>query len=366
MTRPPVISIIIPVYNVEAYLHECLHSILQQTFTDWECILVDDGSPDSSGQICDEYVSNDTRFIVVHKSNGGVSSARNVGIERSRGQWICFVDSDDRLTPDALSYMLQCVENKDADVCLCPIVTERIKSDESIHILSSDEHHELIWACLAYRTDKYFAQGYMIDAPHAKLFRNSIIKQNNIRFIDGLSKSEDAIFDAYFYHFADSIIMSAHQTYYYTINPSSICHTFNWKHIDMLVRVLHEETSFVNRYYPDDSAMHEAIDVRSFTALEQLLYESGTKTLTYSQHIHALKKYISNDIVLQLLKRCDGRNLNKNSYYTLKLAQFKQALLLFLWIKLQQRLFCIRVKAVTTLKHLFGIKETESLRTIFQ
>ena len=99
----PKVSIIVPVYNVEQYLRQCLDSILVQTFTDWECILVDDGSTDCSKDICDEFANKDSRFRVVHKKNGGVSSARNKGIELSRGVYITFVDADDTIDKDVLS-----------------------------------------------------------------------------------------------------------------------------------------------------------------------------------------------------------------------------------------------------------------------
>jgi glycosyltransferase involved in cell wall biosynthesis len=96
----PLISIIIPVYNVEDYLRQCLDSVLDQTFTDYECILVDDGSPDSCPAICDEYAAKDRRFMVIHKENGGLSDARNVGIRTATGEYIVLLDSDDLLTDD--------------------------------------------------------------------------------------------------------------------------------------------------------------------------------------------------------------------------------------------------------------------------
>lgn len=95
------ISVIIPVYNAEKYLRQCLDSVLAQTYIGWECLLIDDGSIDSSGQICDEYASKDSRFRVFHKENGGVSSARNVGLSFVQGEYITFCDSDDCLLPNA-------------------------------------------------------------------------------------------------------------------------------------------------------------------------------------------------------------------------------------------------------------------------
>ena len=93
MKNTPKVSIIVPVYNAEKYLHRCVDSILAQTFTDWELLLIDDGSPDRSGEICDGYAMKDARIRVIHKENGGVSSARNVGLDATKGKWVVFVDS---------------------------------------------------------------------------------------------------------------------------------------------------------------------------------------------------------------------------------------------------------------------------------
>jgi len=115
-TGTPKISVIVPVYNVEKYLRECVDSVLAQTFSDFELILVDDGSPDNSGKICDEYASKDSRVRVFHKTNGGVSSARNLGVENARGEWIMFVDSDDMICADALVVLFPWTKFADVDL----------------------------------------------------------------------------------------------------------------------------------------------------------------------------------------------------------------------------------------------------------
>ena len=101
----PLISIIVPVYNAESTLNQCIDSIINQKFTDWELLLVNDGSSDRSGEICDEYAAKDSRIKVFHKENGGVSSARNVGIDNSLGKWVTFIDSDDKIFDDIFSLL---------------------------------------------------------------------------------------------------------------------------------------------------------------------------------------------------------------------------------------------------------------------
>ncbi len=112
----PKISVIVPVYQVEAYLQRCVDSVMEQTFRDFECILVDDGSKDRSGILCDQYASEDPRFSVIHKKNGGLSSARNAALEIAKGTYLCFLDSDDLLHPKALELMLDVLEKTGADL----------------------------------------------------------------------------------------------------------------------------------------------------------------------------------------------------------------------------------------------------------
>lgn len=113
------ISIIIPVYKVEKYLEKCIESVLKQTYTNLQIILVDDGSPDNCGKICDEYAKKDSRIEVIHKANGGLSDARNVGISKAKGRYIGFVDSDDYIKEDMYEILLNLIKKYDADVSIC-------------------------------------------------------------------------------------------------------------------------------------------------------------------------------------------------------------------------------------------------------
>ena len=115
------ISIIVPVYKVEKYLKKCVDSILAQTFSDFELILVDDGSPDNSGRICDDYAKKDARVRVVHKQNGGLSSARNAGIEVAKGKYLGFVDSDDYIAEDMYELLYKAIIKEEADLSICGI-----------------------------------------------------------------------------------------------------------------------------------------------------------------------------------------------------------------------------------------------------
>lgn len=117
--QEPLISVIVPVYKVEPYLRKCLDSIVNQSYRNLEIILVDDGSPDQCGVICDEYAAKDARIIVIHQENGGVSSARNAGLAVATGEWIGWVDSDDWIENDMFEYLLQSALRRGADIAVC-------------------------------------------------------------------------------------------------------------------------------------------------------------------------------------------------------------------------------------------------------
>ena len=117
----PKISVIVPVYNVEKYLRKCIESILNQTFREFELILVDDGSTDSSGKICDEYALKDSRIKVIHKENGGASSARNAGLDVAKGEYIGFVDSDDWIEMDMYGELYRLIKENNTDISVCGI-----------------------------------------------------------------------------------------------------------------------------------------------------------------------------------------------------------------------------------------------------
>lgn len=125
------VSVIMPIYNVEKYLEDCIESIINQSYKDLEIILVDDGSPDSCGQICDEYATRDERIKVIHKPNGGLSDARNAGLKIATGEWILFVDSDDAVSSSMVELLLAACHNNDATMSWCNII--EMDEDGYIH-----------------------------------------------------------------------------------------------------------------------------------------------------------------------------------------------------------------------------------------
>ncbi len=185
----PKISIIIPVYNAAPYIERCVHSILSQDFRNWELILVDDGSKDNSKAICDHIANCHDNIKVIHKPNGGVSSARNIGLDNASGEWIVFVDADDQVTRDALKQYEMAVETyPDADYHTFDIHT--IGLDGVISSFGYNDYilkpSELISKMLKYE---------VCVGPFAKLFRKSVIDRFGLRFNPNLRIGEDLVFN---------------------------------------------------------------------------------------------------------------------------------------------------------------------------
>ncbi len=204
------VSIIVPVYKVEKYIHNCIKSVLAQSYEDWELILVDDGSPDNSGLICDEYAAKDVRIKVTHKENGGQSSARNVALDLPpKGDYITFLDSDDFWHPEYLSIMMKmCVEN-DADIAQCGFLRGNAMMFPNID-LSSD--------IKVYDTHSVFVSGAANIIMWAKVYKKSL--WNNIRMPIGLYNEDDWTTWKIYYR-AKRITITSDKLYYYTLNPTS-------------------------------------------------------------------------------------------------------------------------------------------------
>lgn len=182
----PNISVIVPVYNAEKCLHRCIDSILSQTFTDFELLLIDDGSKDSSGKICDEYAEKDCRVRVFHKENGGVSSARNMGLDNAKGEWVTFVDADDRIV-DGFSFAVMSDAKEDFIVFAYREIAGGMEYDGK-NIL------EGVWASET-EMKEFLSRNIemsIMKVPWAKFYKRSLI--GNLRFDAHIRVCEDILF----------------------------------------------------------------------------------------------------------------------------------------------------------------------------
>lgn len=222
------ISIVIPVYNAERYITECVDSVCNQSCSYIEIILIDDGSKDASGKICDQYARNDSRVKVVHKTNGGVSSARNVGIETSIGEYVMFVDSDDSLEPNAVRLLFDIICKK-KDIDFIASAYYDIYSDGTKRIKQISENDTEI---LETELSSYFAKHYLLfTTPWAKLYKKKIISDNKLRFDETVKYGEDMIFNMQYLKHTRHIMILSSPIYGYRLMASGSSQTKYFPHM---------------------------------------------------------------------------------------------------------------------------------------
>ena len=216
----PLISVIVPVYRVEAFLDRCVESLLRQSYPHFELILVDDGSPDRSGALCDAWAQRDSRVRVLHKENAGPSAARNRGVDLARGEYVSFVDSDDYVAPDYLEYLYTLLTENEADIACAQYRVvydgeERFEGqgEEKLSVFSSEE------AILAL----YGQELYMpFVTAWAKLFKREIVQ--NVRFPEGRLHEDDATAYRFFAASGKTVLGSRAVYAYFQSNAGSIVH----------------------------------------------------------------------------------------------------------------------------------------------
>lgn len=220
------ISVIVPVYNTEKYLDRCIQSILSQTYSNIEILLIDDGSTDSSGAICDKYAEQDSRVRVFHKANGGVSSARNMGLDKAKGTWFTFVDSDDWIDMDMYEQMYNAAIQNKVDMVCCDLLVEYGKMQKIMSYNNKYNDHKLMYDCLAPISVEYFATCN-------KLVSRNIYDINKIRAMEGANMWEDVELTTKIRYFSQSSCVINKPFYHYNrLNDCSITSA-----LKMLLRV---------------------------------------------------------------------------------------------------------------------------------
>lgn len=258
MEESPKISVIIPVYKVELYLRQCLDSVVNQTYRNLEIIVIDDGSPDNCGKICDEYAERDDRIQVIHKKNGGLCAARNDGILHANGEWITFADSDDWIEHKYYEQMVGILKESTADIVCSQghIVEEPTKSvemhafEESVVFEDSESRNYLFNKTLVFNTN----DGLAISAGTVwdKFFRRSFVCQEKLLFDTSSKAWEDLWFSLQAFKKARKVTVTAIVGYHYRMVPGSITKSFslnrpqiNYDFISKAHSLLREQDSMV-------------------------------------------------------------------------------------------------------------------------
>lgn len=327
MKEQPLISIIIPVYNAEKYLNACIDSVLDQTYSNIEVILVNDGSKDYSGDICNQYKSKDSRIKVVHLENGGVSRARNKGIEVCNGDYISFIDSDDTIDSDYIESFYDSFED---DVEIYIQGTNIIRQDGTIDKVSY-EGIGINGIYEIFNTNKLCSHGYA----HGKIYHSTLIKNNNIKFREEIKFSEDLLFILECLLFTDKIKYIEKSGYNYFLregNASSkeypIVTELNCiKVFSLLINILTEKYKI------------DIINITNVAEIYSMLF-ARVRNAMYNQEVsisERLKLYGALTVVQKDL-------LYKHKYISNKAVQIGYILLKFNFIRIMDAYFSIIYK----------------------
>ncbi len=329
------VSIIVPVYNAEKYLHKCVDALTAQSFNDIEIILVNDGSRDSSGGLCDMYAEKDSRIKVIHKQNGGVSSARNAGIEAANGDYIMFCDSDDHADKDWVKGLLDCAKGHPSCMPLCDIANTSVHgniidynkmpdseySDGEVYIFEPDMIKELIrYAVLYY--------------PNNKIYIASIIKENGLKFDNSISLGEDGLFVFEYLCYVGGCTVYLHKPLYMYVdaNEESLTKVNKKAHADSIVRALDAYMKLLNKLGIDSQEnITDAYSLYYTLFINNILDCAKEKR---DSRIQRLKIIISCVYIPEFMRCRKCAVVNENIDAGLfKLAKFRPILILYIFLK---------------------------------
>ena len=317
-----VISIIVPIFNAQEFLDDCILSLLRQTYEDIEIILVDDGSTDESGLICDEWAKKNKLIKVIHKRNGGVSSARNEGIRCSTGSYILMLDSDDALEPETCEKLIVLAENKKADC----IIFGFKQSSGSIWTAAQNKDYDSI---NAFKKDfGYWLSTELLSSSVNKLYKKSLIKN---LYPENISLGEDLIFSLSYLEQCHSISFITETFYLHNnLNTTSLCHTFAENRI---FEIENWQTAILNFANNDSNEILYNKYLKDLLFYIKGLY--GCESIKYFNKKNILKKWSSNAF---FYKNQMPSVMNRKDNFIFKCLKYKLWFMPYCFLKIK-RLF---------------------------
>lgn len=289
------ISIIVPIYNSEKHLHKCIDSILNQTYSNFELLLINDGSKDRSGEICDEYSLKDERIRVFHKENAGVSTARNIGIDNATGKYITFVDSDDWVGKTYLEDFFILENNPEAALVLQSILIENSNGEVKKKSLPDKVYHINEYSDLFYSIKLVWLWPYMAS----KLFAKDIIANNYIRFDQDITYGEDLLFMLDYILYTDQVFLLNKANYLYLHHENSASNSYHTyeseiKRLESVILKLNELDAEFN-FDDKTNNHHKDFFARSLIRVMESLYSPSYKK-TRSERKILLSKHNTSEM----------------------------------------------------------------------
>lgn len=326
----PKVSVIVPVYNAEKYLLECLESIAAQTLEGIQVLLIDDGSKDSSGQICKDFISAHPNFEYYHKENGGTASARNVGLSNARGEYIGFVDSDDWLEPNMFETMYRAVKEADADIVYCkmPGLTDYVDIPVGVY---REEICDVIYPALLPHVVESGTFRTVDWGNWSRLYRRTMVHGYNICFYEKSRRCEDFAFSVECALHADSyVILDAGELYHYRPNEYSKSRSYTknmWHSIRSLMTYMVEITG---RCETHDFA--DAMQMCIFYFCTQVI-RNEMRLPKEAQRTEKIREIVSDPLCVGALSVVSGNGMNQEYTTLYKLMKAQDAVGLSRYLK---------------------------------
>lgn len=305
------ISIIVPVYRAEKYLENCIESLLAQTYTDLEIILIDDGSPDASGQICDAYATKDRRIKVIHQENLGQSAARNAGLEAASGEYVGFADADDAVDTCMYEELLRAIQGHDLAICGTRVIENPSKWANQASNAERVLDYDSLW-------QEIF--GNLNNAVWNKLYRADLIR--DCKFPAGLSHNEDLLFLLSYLPRAHSGILITRELYHHYVRPESVTRSPYFTHTafdevkakDMACEIVEKQYPALYQraeYYCLLARMNVCRKLCYFGAQDQYASEFDAYLTYIKQHIRSHKRQLPGHRRMEVWLLCHARWLYK-------------------------------------------------------
>lgn len=348
-----IFSVIIPVYKIkEEYLRQCLNSLVSQVAIDWEAIIVDDGSPDNCGGICDEYAAKDNRIKVIHKENEGVSVARNVGIKASESQWIAFIDPDDWVEPDWASTIINSVEQfgSNNDIFFFDYYQNYAKKqfEKTLGINAGPLPAKYVKALKMAPFDQFYINNkvytYETNVLWIKVYRASLFKEKNIYFDPEARKGQDVILNAEMLQITDRFYYIRKSLYHYRYIQESITNRFNpkvsyyneiaFKHYDRIINKYSLGMEFRKAFYA-------RVLTRLYSSMRLYYFHEDNK-ISFKDICRAIDEKLSESPYNDALRNIDEQSLKGVYRVFVHFLKSKNYRILWCLVKMRHMIFMIK------------------------
>lgn len=314
------VSVVLPIYNIrEQDLCQCLDSLQRQTHSNFEVLMVDDGSKRYIHEVCRRYEQQDARFQYIQQQNAGVCAARNNGLEHAKGEYICFIDPDDWVSKSYLETLLRIIKEPSADIAIVDGLVHYEKRSAENHflnidsaVLSGGEKNKLLYQLFSRAICDYYPPEIPAGTVWAKMIRTEFLRNTGLRFLPGLTRMEDILFCMHAYEQAEKIAYLPECLYHYRVSTNSVSHRYDPDVIHQFERFFREAHGFLDRFQKEE-LLYRALSMRELTAVHSYLrfYYFSSPDMTVREANHEIDKLLEREPYRTALQHIDWKLLSR-------------------------------------------------------